>query len=473
MGHSVASQRAPAGKKPNIVVIYTDDQAFWTLGVSGNKQAYTPNIDRLAREGAFFKNAFITTPVCTPARASMMTSRYASEYNLFDFIPQPGHKLYDAQNPVGLDTASVTFAEVLQASGYATGLVGKWHLGDWTQSADRRFHPTRHGFDYFMGFTGGGTGPKDPMLERDGVVRKFEGLTDDIFTSDAISFIESRRDNPFLLCLHLRSPHAAWLPVAEEDWAPYKDLDPDIPNPEYPDLDIAKVKRKMREYLASTSGVDRNVGRIREALSANGLADNTILIFTSDHGYNMGHNGIEHKGNGKWITKTPHPATANLARNSRPNLYDQSLRVPAIVWWPAVVRPNTIIEEVVSSLDWYPTLVEMAGEKLPPNQIIRGRTLLELLRGKKVKRWNNDLYAEYSMIHYSKAYMRCYRTPEWKLVRDFLDPQRDELYHLAEDPEERNNLINVKTARVERVIKRLDTRMRDQMKANGDPLLKN
>lgn len=457
--------------KPNIVFICTDDQAYWTVGYAGNKQAYTPNLDRLAGEGAFFRNAFVSTPVCSPSRAGFMTSRYASECGIPDFIPQPGHKLYDAGNPVGLDTAGITFPELLQKAGYTTGLVGKWHLGDWTETSDKRFHPTQNGFHYFMGLTGGGTSPVDPVLEKNGVVQKFKGLTDDILTNEAMSFIDSARNGPFMLCLHYRSPHAAWLPVADEDWAPYANLDPEIPNPGYPDLDTGKVKRRMREYLASTSGVDRNVGQIMKKLSESGISGHTIVIFTSDNGYNMGHNGIEHKGNGIWITKQKHPATANIAENSRPNLYDNSLKVPAIVRWPGVVRPGMVIDEVITNLDWYPTLAEIAGGSLPRNQPVRGKSLMPLLTATKAVKWDNGFYGEYSMIHYSTAFMRCYRTPEWKLIKDFLDSSRDELYHLKDDPEERNNLIGSDSPEAVRMIRTLTRQMKRKMSGIRDPLL--
>ncbi len=457
--------------KPNIVFICTDDQAYWTVGYAGNRQAHTPNIDRLAGEGAFFRNAFVSTPVCSPSRAGLMTGRYASECGIPDFIPQPGHKLYDAGNPVGLDTAAVTFPELLQNAGYITGLIGKWHLGDWTETSDKRFHPTQNGFHHFMGITGGGVSPVDPVLEKNGVVQQFKGLTDDILTEEALSFIDSARNAPFLLCLHYRSPHTAWLPVADEDWAPYAGLDPEIPNPGYPDLDTAKVKRRMKEYLASTSGVDRNVGQIMKKLSETGISGHTIVIFTSDNGYNMGHNGIEHKGNGIWITKQKHPATENIAENSRPNLYDHSLKVPAIVRWPGMVKPGMVIDELITNLDWYPTLVEIAGGSLPAGQPVRGRSIMPLLTGAKAVKWNNEFYGEYSMIHYSKAFMRCYRTPEWKLIKDFLDSSRDELYHLRDDPEEHHNLIGSDAPEAARMVRVLTRQMKKKMSAIRDPLL--
>ena len=147
------------------------------------------------------------------------------------------------------------------------------------------------------------------------------------------------------MSLHYRAPHARWLPVRDEDWAPFDELDPKLPHPDYPDLNVEKVKRMTREYLASTAGVDRNVGKIMEELELLKLADNTIVIFSSDHGYNMGHNGIWHKGNGHWVVNNPPPATPNIPRGQRPNMYDHSIRVPTAVRWPSVVKPNTVINE--------------------------------------------------------------------------------------------------------------------------------
>lgn len=461
-------------KRPNILFIFTDDQAYWTLSKTGNPNAHTPNIDKLASEGAFFTNAFVTTPVCSPSRASIMTSQYASEYNILDFIPQPGHKLYDEKENPGLDPASITYPEALQKSGYTTGLIGKWHLGDWVVAPDKKYHPTNNGFDYFMGITGGGESPIDPKLEENGKVQTFKGLTTDIFTDRALRYIteHSGDEKPFLLCLNYRAPHGRFLPVAESDWEPYENLDPVIPNPNYPDLDIEKVKQKMKEYLASCTGVDRSVGRITDLLHTLGIDENTIIIYSSDHGYNMGHNGIEHKGNGYWITKSAPAATQYISERSRPNLYDNSLRVPAIVKWPGVVKAGTVIDHTISNLDWYPTILNMAGAKADPKQVIRGRDLKEILQGQDPEGWNEDMYSEYSQIHYSTAYMRSYRTPEWKLIRDFRDSSRDELYNIALDPEENINMIHDSRQSVKDVIADLHGKIIGHMKMINDPLLK-
>ncbi len=281
--------------RPNVVFIYTDDQAPWALGASGNPQAFTPNMDRLVREGAYLTNSFTTTPVCSPSRVSLITSRYGSENGILDFIPQIGHKLY--KPGLGIAPDATTFPKILSQAGYVTGLIGKWHLGQMDE-----VHPTRMGYDEFMGFRGGGISPVDPILEEDGVEREFKGLTCDILTDRALGFLQRHQSDPFMLSVHYRAPHKKWLPVSEEDWAPYETMQAELPNPDYPDLDIPKMEQWMREYLASVSGVDRNLGRILDTLDDLNLSENTVVIFSSDHGYNMGHNGIWHKGNGMWAT---------------------------------------------------------------------------------------------------------------------------------------------------------------------------
>ncbi len=450
---------AVAAERPNIVFLFADDQAPWALGEAGHPHAATPHLDRLFREGAYLKNAFTTTPVCSPSRASLLASRYGSELGVTDWInprKEPEH---------GLDPSMLTWPEILQRAGYHTGLVGKWHLG----TADR-FHPTQNGFDYFMGFRPGGAKTKDPVLEVEGKQVQLHGLTTDLLADDAVRFLERNKGRTFLLCLHFRAPHTRWLPVADEDWAPYDGLDPQIPNPDYRGLDVERVKRVTREYLASVSGVDRNVGRVLAALKRLGLKDNTIVIYSSDHGYNMGHNGIWHKGNGHWILKDPPAGTTNVPKNQRPNMYDHSLRVPTAVRWPGVIRPGTVISETISNLDWFPTILAMASVTKPAAVQIRGKDFLPLLRGEATP-WDNDFYAEYSTHHQSRTHMRMYRTPSWKLMRDFLNSDRDELYDLKNDPAETTNLIRSTRPGLAHLVTELDAKILQHMKANGDPAL--
>ena len=456
-----------AAERPNVLFVLTDDQAPWAVGASGNPQAKTPQMDRLFGEGAYLVNCFTTTPVCSPSRASLMTSRYGSELNITDWINPRVEK------ELGLDPATVTWPEVIQSGGYTTGLVGKWHLG-----LPDRFHPTKTGFDRFMGFRGGGYRLTDPDLEiasadrePTGKLTHFDGFLVDVLTDLALDFIRENREGPFLLSVHYRAPHAPWLPLPEDDWEQFEDLDPVIPNPDYPKLNVPRVKRMMREYLGSVASVDRNLGRLLKLLDELDLADDTIVIYSSDHGYNMGHSGIWHKGNGHWVLTEPPPAEPNIPKGQRPNMYDRSIRVPTAVRWPGRIEPGTVVDETVSFLDFYPTLLAMTGTARPDDVLIRGRNFLPLLEGKQIDDWPEDLYAEYSTHHQSRTHMRMYRTGKWKLIRDFLNPYRDELYDLEADPDETRNLIKDESPEVQSVIKDLHAKIVGRMREVGDPVL--
>lgn len=434
--------------RPNILFLYADDLAAWALGAYGNRQAHTPHIDRLATQGALLRNSFVTTPVCSPSRAGLIASRYGTEVGITDWIDPR------KEPEVGLPAGTVTWPGLLTRAGYTTGLVGKWHLG----TADR-YHPTRFGLAYFLGFRAGGVIPNNPELEIEGQLIKRSGLTVDIVTDEALQFIDRNRDRVFALSVHFREPHSPWLPVSDGDWAPYKDLDPVLPDPDFPNLDVPRAKKSMREYLASVTALDRAVGRLLAALEATALARKTVVVLTSDNGYNIGHNGIWHKGNGHWLL------TGN--QGQRPNMYDNSLRVPTIVRWPGVIRPGRQVTETISNLDWFPTILEMAT--VPPGRdlALRGRSFLPLLRGRRV-RWENDLYAQYSQHHYVEADLRMYRTPQFKLIRDFRNAGRDELYDLARDPAERVNRIG--DASLAKIRRELDKKLRARMQQLGDPI---
>ncbi len=455
----LSSLASAEDRKPNVVFILTDDQAPWALGLSGHPHANTPNLDRLFKQGMWLKKSYVVTPVCSPSRTSLMTSRYGSELGVTDWI-------HPRNEPnLGLDPKTVTWTEAMQSAGYRTGLIGKWHLG-----VPDKFHPTKTGFDYFMGFRTGGNKVIRPTLEVNGQEKPVEGFTYDILTDDALKFIERNRNRSFLLCLHYRAPHTAWLPLPDSDRKPFENLDPQIPNPDYPNLDVDRVKRMTRDYLGSVKGVDRNVGRIMKLLEKLKLADDTIVVFTSDHGYSMGHNGIWHKGNGHWALKPPPPVTnPNIPRNQRPNMYDNSIFVPTAIRWPGKIAPNTVLDLPVSNLDWYPTLLNLAGVPLPASETIRGRDITPALMGKDIE-WPDVCYGEYSTHHQSKTHMRMIRTTHWKLVRDFLNPERDELFDLKNDPAESRNVIaNKKNGAV---VRELHGMILARMKAVKDPILK-
>jgi uncharacterized sulfatase len=446
-------------RRPNILFICTDDQAYWTLHCAGNANAMTPHVDQLRAQGAYFSNAFVAAPVCSPSRATTLSGRFGTEVGITDVL---------GDKDPGLPADTVIWPRVLSDAGYFTGLIGKWHLG-----AGDQHYPTRFGFRYFAGFrTGAGTSI-DPDVECDGKVQRVPGFTAEILTDLAIRFMRERGQEPFSLNVHYWEPHMnqrqhtpdgdrTWLPVPDEIWQHFRTLSPAIPNPDFPHLDVPRVKRMTVEYLASVASVDRSVGRLLASLDELKLAENTVVVYTGDNGFNIGHNGIWHKGNGWWIL------TTNRDGN-RPNLYDNSIHVPCIMRWPGVIRPGTVIPETISTVDWYPTILSMTGVPRPPQSTLRGMDFTPLLRRGKVT-WDNDLYAEYSTRKYGNADLRMYRTPHWKLIRDFHNTGKDELYHLAKDPAETTNLIESPGKEIHNIRATLDTKLLATMHQIGDPL---
>ena len=451
----------PGTDQPNIVFVYSDDHGPWAIGLE-HPNAHTPNIDRLlGTDGVRLINAFVTTPVCSPSRAGLFTGRYGTEVGITDWITP------DEKN-TGMNPAMEipTWPGLLREAGYTTGLMGKWHLG-----YPDHAHPTRHGFDEFVGFIGHAP-PSNPTIEKDGEQAQVEGLTMDILTGHLIDFIRRHKEKPFAVMLSARSPHRTWLPVAASDWAPYEGVDPEIPD--YPGIDKQRVSRMTREYLASVTNLDRNLGRIIEELENQDLLQNTVVIFTANEGNALGHHGAWGKGNAVSVLTDPPPGTANIPGNRRPNLYDVVLRVPTGVWWPGVIEGGTVVGQTISNLDWFPTLLAIANVEI--DQAIQnsqhGRNFLPLLMGEPVDDWDNTLYAEYSPYQQIRADMRAIRTPRWKLVRDFLNPWRDEFYDLENDPEEHNNLIFDNRFEVQVAIQSLHEQILEKMRQLEDPLLK-
>jgi uncharacterized sulfatase len=322
-----------------------------------------------------------------------------------------------------------------------------------------------------MGFRVGGNSPRDPELEIDGEVRKVNGFIVDLLGDDAVKFLQREVGKPFALSLHFREPHRPYAPLPPGEQEAFAGVDPVLPQPEFPKLDQERVKQLTRDYLGSVAAIDRNVGRVLAELNRLCLAENTLVIYTSDHGYNIGQHGVWHKGNGAWILTENPPGTANIPEGHRPNMFDTSLRVPAIVRWPSRIPAGRVVDRTVTHFDWFPTLLEVAGVELPAGTKIRGRSVLNLWRGKGSFERSDDLYAEYSVHHTMRADMRSYRTPDWKLTLDFLNPGRDELYHLKVDRHETHNLASSERADAQAARAELTQRIRATMQDLKDPLL--
>lgn len=441
--------------RPNLLFVMTDDQAQWAVGAYGNDEIVTPWMDRLAEEGTLFENAFVASPVCSPARATFLTGRYPTELGITEWISP-------AEARGGLGLRHRTWAQELQDRGYRTGLVGKWHLGESAAS-----HPTALGFEHFTGFLAGGHRPMDPTLEVDGNAKKFEGPLPDVLVDDALRFLAVDDDRPFALCVHFRAPHLPYGPVPEVDRLPTAELDPTLP--QVTGLDAEKVARSTRGYYGSIHSVDRNLGRLIQALDAQGLGESTLVVFTSDHGYNEGRHGISTKGNGHWII-------GGRTGPKRPNMWDTSISIPWIVRWPGRVPAGVQRRDWITNLDVYRTVLGALGIETEEDCAARGHDVSGAFfgtspdPGEGPEADRQRLFGQYDLHNNGLAYMRMVRTPTHKLVKYFHAQGMDELYDLVADPEERRNLLRGGGAPGE-LHAQLEKELLEFMASIEDPLL--
>lgn len=443
---------AAAAERYNIIAIVTDDQARWGVGAYGNREVRTPHMDRLAGEGAKFLNAFVPTPVCSPSRVSYLTGLYGTQVGITDFLCRP-----EEQAGLGLPASAITWPAVMKRHGYATALLGKWHLGTQPQ-----YHPTRHGFGHFYGWL---RTPQsiDPILEIDGKETQLKGSLPDLLIDEAARFVKDQRNRPFALAIHFLAPHHPYGPVLEEDSAPFKDRALTVPS--FPGLNCDYVQEETRKYYASIHSVDRNLGRLLKQLDELDLARKTIVLFTSDHGYMIGHHGLQHKGNAVSIA-------GGVRGPMRPNMFEDSIRVPLLIRWPGVIKPGTVIPEVVSNIDMFASVLGMLNIPTPDKVKRQGADFSPLLRGQKVP-WRDTLYGQYDLHNGGLAYMRMIRTNEWKLVRHYKTYLMDELYHLKDDPDEMTNRLGRNPdAAVNQVRAQLQERLEVWMRSIDDPLLR-
>jgi arylsulfatase A len=409
----VLASAAPA-RLPNIVFLLLDDLGWKDFGCYGGSYYDTPNLDRLAAEGVRFTDAYAACPVCSPTRASIMTGKYPARLHLTDWIPGrkqwPAAKLLTPDFEQQLPLAESTVAELLKPLGYRTASIGKWHLGG------EGFWPDNQGFDLNVAGTQRGSpasyfGPFDLPNLKGGT--KDDYLTEKL-TEAAERFIEeSAARGPFFLYLPEFTVHLP-LQAREAMVDKYRRRygAKDFPNP---------------VYAAMVESFDVAVGRIRRKLADLGIADNTILFVTSDNG------GLRYENN------SPRPVTDNSPlRAGKGHLYEGGIREPLLVHWPGVTRPGRVSNVPVSSVDFLPTILEMAGGKPPAG--IDGVSIAPLLRGRGVPK-REALYWHYP--HYSNqggVPGGAVRKGDWKLI-EFYEDGRLELFNLRDDIGERRNLI--------------------------------
>jgi arylsulfatase A-like enzyme len=427
-------------RRPNVVMFMTDDHGAWATGAYGCREMHTPNIDRLAAEGVRFDRAFACTPVCSPSRATYLTGKLPSTHGVQDWL-RPVDSF--GQKTRRWATDHGTYSEALAANGYTLGMCGKWHMGDDEHA--------QAGFTWWCTVPGGGGTYRDPEFVRNGVRSIMKGYKTDLVTDCALEFIDRQKQNPFYLLVPYYAPHTPFDYQPETYREPYRDARfscfPDTPVHPWQNPGLKKNhgnRDSMHAYSALITGVDHNVGRILKRLEERGLRGDTLVIFTADQGWNAGHHGVWGKGNGT------HPF----------NMYEESIRVPMIWNHPRRIAGGRSVSAMVSSYDYFPTILDYLGVKSRPDPRRVGRSYAGFLTG-RAPRWSNRLYFEYS-------YVRSVRTENMKYV-ERIQEWPSELYDLEADPGETKNLLDDPGYRKQRDALRADL-ARYFQKAGAPPI---
>lgn len=401
--------------QPNIIFFFTDQQRWDTLGCYGQRLPITPNLDKMAKEGVLFENAFTVQPVCGPARAVIQTGKYATETGCF-------------RNGIALPTDAKTMATYLSDAGYEVGYIGKWHLASGADTKDGGVPPDHRGGykDYWLAsnvleFTSHGY--DGHMWDKDGKQVDFKGYRVDCVTDFTLDYLRTRdRKKPFFLMVSYLEPHF------QNDHKHFEG--PNGSKEKYKEFDVpgdlvgtqGDWREEYPDYLGCCNSLDQNLGRLRDELKKLGMDDNTVIFYTSDHACHFRTRNSEYKR----------------------SCHEDSIRVPMIAYGPGFKGGKTV-KELVSLIDVAPTILAAGGVKEPSD--MRGRPLQELASG-KAKNWPQDVFVQISEAEVGRAV----RTKKWKYCvrmpngRGSVDPGSDTyveefLYDLEKDPNERNNLV--------------------------------
>ena len=398
-----------AEQRPNFVFILTDDQRFDAMSCAGHPFVRTPNIDRIANEGARFTNAFVTISLCAPSRGCFLTGRYAHSHGVMN-------------NSTQFNDEVPTFPSVLQKAGYKTAYVGKWHM-------DGQEGP-RPGFDRWVSFKGQGV-YDDPVLNIDGKTQKTPGYMTDLLTDFAVDWLKGKRDAPFCLYLAHKAVHGPFKPAARHADL-YSDAKITLPDTVNEDMtgrpqwfsqrqEATKetgeaFAERIRNYYRTLAAVDESAGRVLKTLDDMGALDNTVIVFCGDNGFFEGEHGMLDKR----------------------AAYEESIRIPFVMRYPKLIKPKTLIDDMALHIDVCPTFLDLAGVQAPKG--VQGRSLKPLLNGQTAG-WREDFLYEYFRDgKYVTPPMKCVRTKQWKYVEYPEIPGAEELYDLKADPKELKNL---------------------------------
>lgn len=407
-----AAERADGdGARPNFVVIFADDLGYGDLSCSGSQTIKTPNLDRMAREGARLTDFYVASPTCTPSRAALLTGRLGIRTGL--------NRVLFPHDDVGLTDSETTIADILQDAGYATGCIGKWHLGHLPQ-----FLPTRHGFDYYYGLPYSNDMGKEeqghppvPLMRNERIIEQpvdQETLTQR-YTEQACGFIRRHAKESFFLYVPHTMPH---IPLfASERF---------------------RGKSEGGLYGDVVEEIDWSTGEILNTLRKEGLAENTLVIFTSD--------------NGPWLQVLPDAGSSGGLRDGKFTLYEGGVRMPCVAWWPGTIEAGQVIGKPASTLDLLPTFARLAGAEAPDDRVLDGADMAPLLLGTG-EREGDILFAHQGRL--------AIRSGKWKLILP-ANPKEGtpELFDLEADTHEQENLA----AEHPDVLRRLESRLEEHRK---------
>lgn len=419
---------------PNILFILMDDHAAQSISAYGSQINSTPNIDRLASEGAMFTNCFCTNSISGPSRAVILTGKYSHINGVTD-------------NSTRFDGSQETFPKLLQQADYETAIVGKWHLGS---------KPT--GFDYWNILPGQGE-YHNPVMIENGIFKKYTGYVTDIITDKSLEWLKKHnREKPFCLLVHHKAVHANWEPDEKhvdmfsgvkipEPTNLYEDFRKRVPQLSdytlgvepfqwnlhykyrYGEIRFDGERDRFREqmyqqyiqdYLKCVASVDDNVGRILDYLDETGLSENTIVVYTSDQGFFLGEHGLYDKR----------------------LMYEESLRMPLLIRYPKEIKPWTVVENMVLNLDFPETILDYAGCKIP--EAMQGKSFRSLAQEKTDADWRTAMYYRFYEEQYGLGQLEGIRTERYKLIHYLYDGEGWEMFDLQNDPAEMTNLYQMK-----------------------------
>ena len=432
-----------ATKKPNILLIMSDNHMAELLGCYGNEEIYTPHLDKFAQEGIQFNNAYCVNAMCSPCRASVLTGLMPSQHGIHTWLDDRLMDQWPANwNAIG---EFVTLPELLKAGGYATALIGKYHLGDPAQP--------QNGFDHWVTFPLGHTRSfwNNQVIEN-GRTITYPGHTVDFFSEKAVEYLRNREEEssrPFFLFLAYNAPYGHWPSISGAARNRFAALYAQCARNSIPREGVSKAAidrfllrryatgggidysahlrmpndlTTLRNYFSQMSMVDDGVGRVLAAIREQGLEEDTLVIYTADHGFSLGHNGYWGHGQATW------PANAHRA----------SYHIPLLMQHKGHIAPAQSNERMISQLDLFETILDTAGiARAARNTPSAARNFAPMLRNEELA-WTDEIFIE-------QEELRAIRTPRWLYMRRFSGsqtyPLSDELYDLADDPGEKSNLI--------------------------------